>query len=287
MGPGVRASEEHRGDRPAPGRIARDAEDTRLHQAGDDALGAEANEQPFDAQTPAGVVRMVNVSATIPGPGTGRLIIAGHYDTKLFKEFDFVGANDAGSSTAFLIELARVLKGRTNAMPIELLFLDGEEASASGTPATRHGSRHYVAAARSAGTLAQIKAMILVDMIGEKRPGLQTREQVDAVADGCDLVGGAQARTVREFVTSRPRSRTTTCRSLPRVYRPSTSSISIIAHVAHRGGHARQGVREEPAGRRRRASRRPSGDRVASEVIGGRRGVSATSVSLRLIKTTV
>ncbi len=71
---------------------------------------------------------MVNISATIPGQGKGRLIFAGHYDTKLFKEFTFVGANDGGSSTAFLLELARVLKDRQNAVTIEILFLDGEEA---------------------------------------------------------------------------------------------------------------------------------------------------------------
>ena len=140
-------------------------------------LGAEVTEQPFDAQTPAGVIRMVNVSVTIPGPGPGRLIIAGHYDTKLFTEFTFVGANDAGSSTAFLIELARVLKGRTNGMPIELLFLDGEEAIGEWETGNTHGSRHYVAAARSAGTLEQIKAMILVDMIGEKDPAFKRESQ--------------------------------------------------------------------------------------------------------------
>ncbi|MBA2301000.1 MAG: M28 family peptidase, partial [Acidobacteria bacterium] len=81
-------------------------------------LGIAVTEQPFDAQTAIGTVKMVNVRGTIPGPGSGRLIIAGHYDTKLFKEFTFVGANDAGSSTAFLIELARVLKDRKNALTI-------------------------------------------------------------------------------------------------------------------------------------------------------------------------
>lgn len=131
-------------------------------------IGLKTTEQSFDASTPAGLVRMVNVSATIPGPGTGRLIIAGHYDTKIFKEFAFVGANDAGSSTAFLIELARVLKGRSNAMPIELLFLDGEEAVGEWETGNTYGSRHYVEAARAAGTLTHIKAMILVDMIGDK-----------------------------------------------------------------------------------------------------------------------
>ena len=132
------------------------------------AIGLTAQEASFEATTPAGVVRMVNVSATIPGPGPGRLIIAGHYDTKLFKEFEFVGANDGGSSTAFLIELARVLKARSNAMPIELLFLDGEEAVGEWATGNTFGSRQYVEAARTAGKLAEIKAMILVDMIGDR-----------------------------------------------------------------------------------------------------------------------
>ena len=49
---------------------------------------------------------MVNLIATIPGARPERIVIAGHYDTKLFREFRFVGANDGGSSAAFLIELA-------------------------------------------------------------------------------------------------------------------------------------------------------------------------------------
>jgi Zn-dependent M28 family amino/carboxypeptidase len=136
------------------------------------ALGLAVKEQSFEAETPIGPVTTVNLSVFIPG-GDGRsqdrLIIAGHYDTKRFKEFTFVGANDGGSSAAFLIELARVLKNRKNAMPIELLFLDGEEAVVEwrGTDHT-YGSRYYVDAARKAGTLNQIRALILVDMIGDR-----------------------------------------------------------------------------------------------------------------------
>src|SRR5688500_5503812 len=86
------------------------------------AAGLTPSEQAFEATTPIGIVPMVNIRATIPGPGTGRLIFAGHYDTKQFEAFRFVGANDAGSSTAFLLELARVLKARKNAVTIEILF---------------------------------------------------------------------------------------------------------------------------------------------------------------------
>ena len=132
------------------------------------AIGVETSEQPFEGQTPVGPVKMVNVRVTIPGAGTGKLIIAGHYDTKVFEEFEFVGANDAGSSTAFLIEFARVLKDRKNAVPIELLFLDGEEAIGEWATGNTHGSRHFVEAAQEEGTLKDIKALVLVDMIGDK-----------------------------------------------------------------------------------------------------------------------
>ena len=151
------------------------------------AHGVKTEEQPFEATTPIGGVQMVNLRAAIPGGGQGRLVIAGHYDTKIFKEFTFVGANDGGSSTAFLIELARVLKARTNAVPIELLFLDGEEAVVewTGTDHT-YGSRYYVQAARRDNTLKDIRAMILVDMIGDrdlvvKRESNSTRWLTDAI----------------------------------------------------------------------------------------------------------
>src|SRR5258707_11707697 len=132
------------------------------------ANGLTAVEQVWDDQTPLDKVRMVNLVATIPGARKERIVIAGHYDTKLYRQFRFVGANDGGSSAAFLLEIARVLKGRRNAMTIEILFLDGEEARLpdwSGTDNT-YGSRHYVEAARRDGSLAALKAMLLVDMIG-------------------------------------------------------------------------------------------------------------------------
>jgi Zn-dependent M28 family amino/carboxypeptidase len=140
------------------------------------ALGLKAVEQPFDAETPIGRIRMVNVSTIIKGSRNERLIIGGHYDTKLFREFRFVGANDGGSSTAFLLELARVLNARPNPLAIELMFFDGEEAFVEWKLDDHtYGSRHYVAAARRTGVLSTIKAMILVDMIGDRQ--LQIRRE--------------------------------------------------------------------------------------------------------------
>jgi glutaminyl-peptide cyclotransferase len=133
-------------------------------------LGIAVTQQAFVAKTPIGDIQMVNLIATIPGGRKERIAITGHYDTKLFRDIRFVGANDGGSSTAFLIELARVLKPRSNAFTIELIFFDGEEATLRDWGGTDHtyGSQHYVDHARKTGTLATLKALILVDMIADR-----------------------------------------------------------------------------------------------------------------------
>ena len=171
------------GPRPAGSEGAKKTRDYIKQQMA--ALGLKTTEQAFTASTPIGPVPMVNVRVLLPGAeqnapapsGRKRVIIGGHYDTKLFKEFTFVGANDAGSSTAFLIEMARVLKDRKNEMPIELLFLDGEEAFGEWESGNTFGSKHYVAEARKDGTLKEIGAFVLVDMIGEKSPVFKREDQ--------------------------------------------------------------------------------------------------------------
>ena len=136
------------------------------------AVGVPVRQQAFVAKTPIGEIPMVNLIATIPGARKERLAITGHYDTKLFREFRFVGANDGGSSAALLVELARVLKARRNALTIEIVFFDGEEATLTDWGGTDHtyGSQHYVDVARKTGTLSSLKAMVLVDMIADRSP---------------------------------------------------------------------------------------------------------------------
>jgi Zn-dependent M28 family amino/carboxypeptidase len=149
------------------------------------AFGLTVQEQPFSARTPNGTVEMVNLILRLPGKRPDKILITGHYDTKLFKEFAFVGANDAGSSAAFLIELARALKDRPREFTYELVWFDGEEAvcrgwddcgesrldswtpAKPGNPDNTYGSRHYVIDAMKTNIRA-LRAMILVDMIGER-----------------------------------------------------------------------------------------------------------------------
>ena len=136
------------------------------------AAGIPVVQQPFVAKTPIGEIPMANLIATIPGARKDRIAITGHYDTKLFRDIRFVGANDGGSSAAFLIELARVLKSRSNAFTIELIFFDGEEATLRdwGTTDHTYGSQYYVDSARKAGTLSSLRALLLVDMIADRSP---------------------------------------------------------------------------------------------------------------------
>lgn len=152
------------------------------------ALGISVAPQAFDAQTPIGRIHMVNLIATIPGARKERIALAGHYDTKLFREFRFVGANDGGSSAAMLLEMARVLKARRNAFTVELLFLDGEEATLRDWGGTDHtyGSQYYVDNAKKTGTLASLRAMVLVDMVGDrdlriKRETASTKQLTDTI----------------------------------------------------------------------------------------------------------
>ena len=154
---------------PRPPGTAAAAQTRRYIKSQIEAAGLQAVEQPFTASTPLGPIQMVNISVVIPGARTERILFGGHYDTKLFRQFRFVGANDGGSSTAVLLELSRALKERKNAFTIEIVFFDGEEALVewSGTDHT-YGSRTYVETARKSGALKTLRAMILVDMVGER-----------------------------------------------------------------------------------------------------------------------
>lgn len=124
-------------------------------------------EDSFTASTPNGQVPMRNFIAKFPGTSDGIIVVAGHYDTKPLA--NFVGANDGGSSTGLLLELANELRGRKQqGYSVWLVFLDGEEAFKewSATDSV-YGSRHLVEKWQKDGTSKKIKAFLLVDMIGD------------------------------------------------------------------------------------------------------------------------
>jgi glutaminyl-peptide cyclotransferase len=133
--------------------------------------GWQVERQEFTDDTPRGKVRFVNLIAQFPGQKNAApfFLLCSHYDTKTFDNIRFVGANDGGSSTGLLLELARVLGQHPDlAAKIELVFFDGEEAYESFSESDGlYGSRYF--ASRLAGKGAkQFRGGILFDMVGDR-----------------------------------------------------------------------------------------------------------------------
>lgn len=132
-------------------------------------LGGQIEQDSFTGQTPTGPVPMENIILKFPGTSGKAVVITGHYDTKRIPMVHFVGANDAGSSTGFLIEFARAVAKMRHPDDIYVVFFDGEEAVGEWTDTNSvYGSRHLVEKWSADGTLSRIKALINVDMIGDK-----------------------------------------------------------------------------------------------------------------------
>ena len=132
------------------------------------AAGWQVSEDVFTAKTPVGAVEMRNLIARRQGSSGKALAVTGHYDTKRFP-FPFVGANDAGSSAALVLEMARALKDVKLKSDVYLVFFDGEEAVKEWTSSdSLYGSRHLADKWHSDGTLGRMTALINVDMIGDR-----------------------------------------------------------------------------------------------------------------------
>jgi hypothetical protein len=132
-----------------------------------ESFGCAVEEEAFKAETPLGPFEMRNLVAKIPGRREDVLLLLTHYDT-LRKE-GFVGANDGGSSTGLMLEMARLLCAAPREMTVWIAFLDGEEAFVewSDTDGT-YGSRQMAARLALTGELKKVRAVILADMVGAK-----------------------------------------------------------------------------------------------------------------------
>jgi len=123
----------------------------------------------FEDETPRGPITFRNVTGVL-GRGATLVILASHYDTKSGISDDFQGANDSGSSTGLLLELARVLHEQER-LPFSVMFafFDGEECMKSyGRKDGLHGSKRLVEQLRKGGYLSYVRALILLDMIGDR-----------------------------------------------------------------------------------------------------------------------
>ena len=136
-------------------------------------FGCPVEEHDFHASTALGALAMKNIVVKLPGVNSGIILYTTHYDTVRIP--NFVGADDGGSGTGTMLELARLFCARKNSLNVWLAFFDGEEAQGNWTDAASvrwtasnntYGSREMAAQMALSGELKRVKAMILADMIG-------------------------------------------------------------------------------------------------------------------------
>ncbi len=139
--------------------------------------GCKLDADDFHADTPIGRLPMKNIVAKIPGEKPGMIVLATHYDTarsardprtgEVHPMPTFVGADDAGSSTGVMLELARSLCAKRERYAVWITFFDGEEAMHDWSDTdSRYGSREMAARLSTSGDIKKIKAFLLADIVG-------------------------------------------------------------------------------------------------------------------------
>jgi glutaminyl-peptide cyclotransferase len=167
-------------------------------------FGWQVTRQTFSDDTPRGKIQFVNLITQFSGQGKASspsFLLCSHYDTKMFDAIQFVGANDGGSSTGLLLELARVIGQHPNlARKIELVFFDGEEAVEQFSRADGlYGSRYFARQLQGAGA-KQFRGGLLFDMVGDR--SLNITLPADSPPEMArDIFAAAEALKLRSYFT--------------------------------------------------------------------------------------
>jgi glutaminyl-peptide cyclotransferase len=157
--------------------------------------GDTVEHDTFTAKTPAGEFPLDNIIAKYPGGKDCIIVVGSHYDTN-YPLKDYVGANDGGSTTGLLLELANHLRGkRPEGCSVWLAWFDGEEAFQTWTPTdSLYGSKHLAEKWKADGTAKKVRALILLDMIGDAdlnvdRDGNSDQKLLDLLYDAASQLG--------------------------------------------------------------------------------------------------
>jgi glutaminyl-peptide cyclotransferase len=166
----------------------------------------QLEEDTFTADTPIGPVPMCNFIVRFPGKKPGVIVLGTHYETNYpLRTINFVGANDGASTTGLLMTIADQLRAQAARSPAKklegysvwLVFFDGEEAIQQWSRSdSTYGSRHLAAEWGRDGTLNQIKAFMLADMIGDK--DLDIQRETHSTAWLVDLVAQAAKKSANQ-----------------------------------------------------------------------------------------
>lgn len=178
------------GPRPAGSQAILQAQDYISSQLSSSGCAVDADF--FSADTPAGRLPMKNIVAKVQGERQGIILLATHYDTKRLD--NFVGADDGGSSTGVMLELARKMCAMRPRYSISIAFFDGEEAVRKEwqDPDNRYGSRQMAAKMAASGDLKHVRAMILADLVGGKALGI--RKEQNSTKELEDLIWATARR---------------------------------------------------------------------------------------------
>ncbi len=177
------------GPRPSGSHANAETQDYILTQLSAAACAVETD--AFNAQTPAGTIPMKNILVKIPGDKPGVILLGTHFDTK--KLDNFVGADDGGSSTAVMLELARLLCAQTGHYAVWIAFFDGEEAVQQWSDTdSRYGSREMAAKFAMGGDLPKIKAFLLADIVGSRL--LRFKRELNSTKPLTEMVWATAAR---------------------------------------------------------------------------------------------
>src|SRR5256884_4660355 len=142
--------------------------------------GCTVETDAFSSDTPIGRLAMKNIVVKIPGEKPGVILLGTHYDTarsardprtgEVHPMPTFVGADDAGSSTALMLEVVRLLCAQHGKYAVWIAFFDGEEAMHDWSDTdSRYGSRQMAARLSTNGDLKKIRAFLLADIVGGRK----------------------------------------------------------------------------------------------------------------------
>ena len=223
--------------------------------------GDQVEDDAFTADTVEGKFPVRNIIAKFPGKKDGIIAILGHYDTNYpLRDTGYVGANDGGSSTAILLEYANQLRGKVrDGYSVWLVWTDGEEAVKHWSDTdSDYGSRHLAEKWEKDGTLKKIKALMVMDMIGDADLNIDRNSNgtpwlLDLIYDAAKRTGYQShfytaRRSDRRRSSSLPEKR----RSLCRRHRPRLRLQQRLS--PHPSRHHGQAESQEPADRRQHDS---------------------------------
>ena len=140
-----------------------------------EAAGWVIARQEFERDTTIGRVRFTNLRARFkqegdPWKNKVEGLLCAHLDSKYFKDREFLGADDAASACAAVVEIGKHLSAEKpdQAAKLELVLFDGEEAFAENMTILDglYGSRFYANTWRTRDDKPRFG--ILLDMVGHK-----------------------------------------------------------------------------------------------------------------------